>query len=143
MSESVNIPMSNVKAKNYWGKMSDSVVSKPATTLVNGVDIKSIVQEWKKQTVFSKLRSSRELRFGQRGCCCIFDNISLEIPISNKSIFSSNKNIVYKKVLNNISGIARPGELYGIIGSSGSGKSSLLSILSGNSKSVFPNKTKK
>eukprot|EP01084_Bolivina_argentea_P134061 236537_1 len=49
--------------------------------------------------------------------CLVFNDISLSIKGS--------------KILEGISGCAYGGELYGIIGSSGGGKTSLLSILSG------------
>eukprot|EP01083_Nonionella_stella_P249148 861821_1 len=120
-----------------WMKMQHLVVPKQQSR-----EEKKVIKHWTKYSVFSKLKRDREKRFGVKGSCCIFDSISLHIPVKKDRILSCKSiETEYQCVLNNISGIARPGELYGIIGSSGAGKSSLFEILSGNIDS-FPNGSK-
>ncbi len=58
-------------------------------------------------------------------------NINLKVNIKlRRSFFNKNKaNIETKEILNDISGSAHPGQILAIMGETGSGKSSLLSIL--------------
>ena len=60
----------------------------------------------------------------------LFDNIYLSIP-GKKGCCSSNKDSNDIHILNGISGKAQCGQLYGIIGASGGGKTTLLGVLSG------------
>jgi len=46
-----------------------------------------------------------------------------------QKIYIDNENKNYKKILHNVTGYAKPGEMVAIMGASGSGKTSLLNIL--------------
>eukprot|EP01084_Bolivina_argentea_P231665 390609_1 len=64
------------------------------------------------------------------------DGIRLEWDDIKLEIKSRNKNEPNIPILRGISGCARPGELYAIIGASGGGKTTLLSILTGRIRTI-------
>ncbi|KAI0557173.1 ABC transporter ATP-binding protein [Gracilaria domingensis] len=64
-----------------------------------------------------------------KGSCLSWESITVDVPLSKKAGKKDPENPSTKRILNNISGYVKPGQLLFCMGPSGSGKSSLLDSL--------------
>eukprot|EP01083_Nonionella_stella_P067382 178199_1 len=78
----------------------------------------------------------RKSSHGDRASIFDFQNLEktkqpIQLSFRNINFFSTRKENTGKQILQNVSGIAEPGQFLAILGPSGAGKTSLLSLLAG------------